>query len=409
MSMEKFADLYRSVGYVVQIKQSEIYLEKEGVNFRAVVDDDWKSSIKDYFKAKQYSFDEKKNILTAYKAIEFGLVRIDPAFTTRSDYEYIDKQKRVVKISACTHEFSLSLMASNVEPNPMKYLDMRLMRKANYRAPGKDGIIKLYKFDDLIVSTITAKYQVPRKIKHDLLRDEGLKAVKASLFKISYFTGECWELREAIQSIRSDQPIRNEDTDNSIPNTNYNDDLIKLYKVARSSIFPNQEFLSYYHILEYFFLLVSDENLHISIKSLINSPSFNSSYENVNKLLSVLKKNDSSSDETEMLRNVLRKYVDEEEFIQYVKCLEKDARKDIFTDTKKKVFGDSCAIRLEKGHALNNAAKVIKHIRNALVHSSDHYNREDCYIPFSESENVIVEFMPIIRFLSERIIFATTE
>lgn len=408
MSMEKFAELYKAVGYEIKIEESEIQLLKGEFKFKAPIDDEWKNSIRDYFRAKQYSFDEKKNILTAYKSIEVGLVRIDPAFSTRPDYEFED-QKKVVKISPCTHEFSLALMGSKAEPNPMEFLDRRLMRRAEHRSPGKDGFVKLFRFDDLVVSSITAKYQVPRKIKPDTLRSVGIQAIKSSLFKISYFSGECWELRETIQTIRSVQPERSEDSDGKIPRAKYNEDLVKLYKVARSSIFPNQEFLSYYHILEYFFLQVSDENLHISIKSLINSPSFSSSYESVNKLLSVLKKNDASSDETEMLRGVLRKYIDEEEFMEHVKVLERDFGKNIYTDTKKRFFGDSCSIRLEKGHALNNVAKVIKHIRNALVHSSDRYNREERYMPFSESESVIIEFMPIIRFLAEKIVFATSE
>lgn len=52
---------------------------------------------------------------------------------------------------------------------------------------------------------------------------------------------------------------------------------------------------------------------------------------------------------------------------------------------------------------------MIKQIRNALVHSSDKYNREDCFMPFSESESVVISYVPIIKYLAEKVIFSTAE
>jgi hypothetical protein len=64
---------------------------------------------------------------------------------------------------------------------------------------------------------------------------------------------------------------------------------------------------------------------------------------------------------------------------------------------------------LEKGHALNNTARVIKRIRNALVHSSDKFNREECFLPLSEAEAVVMEYIPIVKLLAEKVIFATAK
>lgn len=52
-----------------------------------------------------------------------------------------------------------------------------------------------------------------------------------------------------------------------------------------------------------------------------------------------------------------------------------------------------------------NAAAILKHVRNALVHSSDRYTREDCFLPFSDSEDVIIKYIPLVEFLAERVIF----
>jgi hypothetical protein len=115
----------------------------------------------------------------------------------------------------------------------------------------------------------------------------------------------------------------------------------------------------------------------------------------------------SSSDETEMLMRVLRKYVDEEELIEFISSSEDDAEEKIYTKSRE-VFGEKLHIQLRPDHAISNTAKLIKHIRNALVHSSDRYSRDDCHIPLTESEDIVREYIPLIRYLSEKVICAKT-
>ena len=55
---------------------------------------------------------------------------------------------------------------------------------------------------------------------------------------------------------------------------------------------------------------------------------------------------------------------------------------------------------------IGNTAKVIKHIRNSLVHSSDKFTREECVVPFSESESIVTRYIPIVKFLAEKVIYA---
>jgi hypothetical protein len=110
-----------------------------------------------------------------------------------------------------------------------------------------------------------------------------------------------------------------------------------------------------------------------------------------------------------MLLGVLRKYVSEEEFIDLINDLESKAGEKHFTKPKQPIFGERHPIGLDKGHALNGGASVIKHIRNALVHSSDKYAREDCFLPLSESDDVVVRYLPIVKFMAERVIFATAK
>lgn len=392
----------------MHVDGATIRVEHAGHSFVVEPDEAWTKSINAFFKAKQYAFDDSRHLLTAYKSIETQLVRLSPVFAIRSEYEYMDAHGGELRIAAASPEFCLAYITSKSPLKPLDLIKSRLESRAKSRTRRDDGSIRLYKFNDLVATPYTAKYCVSRKTDSSKLLSRAEIATKSALFKLAYATGDCLELRESIKPsnhLRS----RQEQLDNKVPNVIYNDDLIKYYKVAKSSIFPNQQFLSYYHVLEYFFLRVSDENLHTSIKAIVNSPTFNSNYENLTRLVGALKKHDSSSDETEMLKSVLAKYVDEDELIDFIQELEHAAGEKVYSDTKKRVFAQTATISLQKGHALHAAARVTKQIRNALVHSSDKYNREDCFLPLSESEHVVRLYVPLVRFLAERVIYATSK
>lgn len=408
MSLEKFADIYRNNGFAVDIDGNDLLLELDGIKVRVAVEEEWRSAMTFFFKAKQYSFDTTKRMLTGYKSVEFQLLRLDSGFSSRPDHEFTDAKGHTFRLSQATPEFILSALSSTIGKRQIEIVKRRITRRAEVRKHRSDGYIPM-RIDDILIMANTARYIVPRKLSLDLIETRGRERIKACLFKLAHSGNECWGLWESIRANGTRPTLSEETTDKSIPRANYNDDLVSFYKVAKSSQFPNQGFLSYYHILEYFFLRVADEIIHTSLKAQINSPSFSASYESINKLLSIVANVDNTSDETEMLKAVLIKYVPEDDLIDYIVIIEKETGEKLYSDNKREVFGEKATIRLEKGHAISNTAKVIKHIRNALVHSSDRYSRENCFLPFSESETVVEQYIPIVKFLAEKVIFATAE
>jgi hypothetical protein len=409
MSLDKFADIYRNVGFEVEITAHHLKLSLEDTIFQVPYSKDWVTLIGEYYKSKNLKFDYVRRILSSTQAVEVELVRIDPALYSRPDIAYTDQNENSVRITSASPNFTLSLMHITDDNGPPMIIKRRLLRRSQNRTPETRKLVTLYRFDDILFQPVTAEYTSAKKTNQLSLMDSGLDAIKSSLFKLSLSNGECWELRDAMPKLRSTAPSFHDSSDMSIPKCKYNDDLVKFYKVARSSAFPSQQFLSFYHILEYNFLRVSDEILHTNIKSMVNSPNFNSNYQNINKLIATLKKYDSSSDETEMLKAVLKKYVDEDALIEHIKEIENNAGRLIYTDTKKRIFGELGTIKLEKGHTIQNTSRAIKQIRNALVHSSDKFNREDCFLPLSESETTVTDYVPLLRFLAETVIFATSE
>jgi hypothetical protein len=68
-------------------------------------------------------------------------------------------------------------------------------------------------------------------------------------------------------------------------------------------------------------------------------------------------------------------------------------------------------MRIDNSHGsvIPNTARLLKHVRNAIVHSTDVYDRAERHLPFSESESMIADYIPIVRFLAERVLFGTAQ
>ena len=99
MSLEKFADIYRSNGFTVDIDSNDLLLELEGTKVRVAVEDEWGTAITTFFKAKQYSFDATKRMLISYKSVEFHLLLLDSGFSSKPDHEFSDVRGHVFRLS----------------------------------------------------------------------------------------------------------------------------------------------------------------------------------------------------------------------------------------------------------------------------------------------------------------------
>lgn len=190
----------------------------------------------------------------------------------------------------------------------------------------------------------------------------------------------------------------------NISNLKYDSSLLSFYKAAHNSNLPSQKFLDFYHIFEFLFLRVSEDVIYDKVKSYVNHSRFRSSPNEIDKLISMIKKHNTENDETEMLKKVLNKFINEDDIIEYINENQLDK-----TLKSKRIFGETFNLSNKNGHAISNIANILKHVRNALVHSSDRYKREDCHIPFSESEKLVSLFLPIMDFLAQKVIAGTAE
>lgn len=413
MSLASIVKRFTELGCHASIDGDDVDIQFDEIEARISIDSEWNDSIHNFYRARQYTFDEEKRILLSNRAVEYQVVRLDPGFYYRISHKFTDSTENQVILGPASKEFHLSYFESKSYEKSFQRIKERIQRRAQMRASraGRPSSKMSYKFEDLFFNFHTITYVSKRKPRNKNIEEISKSPVKACLFALAYKKEESWELSHEIKSkgLIYPRPAHESEEVLEIPRANYDDAAVTFYKVAKSSQFPSQVFLAYYHILEFHFLRVADESLFNAVCTQLNNPDFRSTYENVTKLLAAIKRNDNTSSEKEMLLGVLRKYVAEEEFIDFVQDLEKSAGEKHFSKPKQSIFGERYAIGLEKGHALNTGAIVIKHIRNALVHSSDKYTRDDCFIPLSESEDLVVRYIPIVRFMAERVIFATAK
>ncbi|TAI96688.1 MULTISPECIES: hypothetical protein [Pectobacterium] len=397
MPMNNIKDILEKNGCAVSVDGDFLDVNLDGERNRIKVTQDWIDAISSYKKSRQFSFDEGRKVLSGYKTVEAGVSRISQSFFLRPNYEFkSNNSKKVVFRSESTTDFILAFFFSN---EYSEYFNAIVKRRLTRK------VRRINVIEDILWKPPTIKYSVARKIDREKLLADATLCFENCLFKLAVDKGQCWELMKSRSKSKQIIYDETDDDEMTIPLAHYDLNLVKYYKVGVSSQFASQSFLSFYHVLEYNFLSVSDEELHSKIKSNIQSTSFNGKSSDIQNIINIVKRHTDRSDEKEMLIRVLRKYIDEDELIDFVSTLENKLGDKKYTKTRS-VFGESFNISLKKDHVISNVALVLKHIRNALVHSSDKYNREECHIPLTDSEYIIVDYIPIVKFLAEKLIYA---
>lgn len=241
---------------------------------------------------------------------------------------------------------------------------------------------------------------------------KAIDLIEGCLFNLTYLKGVSIVLEEELpkrQSIGESFQFEDNDFGNQLPlpKSKINRDVARFYQRGMAAEDSVNQFLSFYQVLEYFFLSVSDEELYRKLATLINDPSFSTKPKYLDKLIQATMSHKRESDETEMLRLVLIKHVEESDLIVFINAYENHLGDKWFTK-KRKLFGEENEVRNTHGHAIGNVAKRVKLIRNALVHSSDRYNRQENFIPTRAAEAEIRKEVPLVKYLAEKVLIASS-
>lgn len=373
------------------------FLKFRGNQIRVRLDDQWEEGYRTYLALNDTYFDEGDWTFTSSSVLDVPLSRLDTDFYRDEELVFANSNGDEVCIKRASYNYIFAFFDSEAY---IAYFESLVADRLSEEYKYGRGIAFIFR------SPVVATFRPMLALSPASVKPMGFECIRACLAKLAIEKDICYEISGPSNfSFGTSTP--QSATNWVIPSVVYDKNLISYYKVGKASPFSSQSFLAYYHVLEYYFLRVAEDSLHHRLRGLLNEPSFYATTDSLDRAISLIRKHDANDDETEMLRKVLIKFVAEEDFIAFVSELEAGHQEKKIYTRKTTVFGESFEISLREGHALSNAAKLLKHIRNAIVHSSDKYNREECHIPLTASEAVIFRYIPIVKYFAERVIFST--
>ena len=236
-------------------------------------------------------------------------------------------------------------------------------------------------------------------------------------FEFMYKTGvallEYNDLNDMFSMKLMDRSHFNPDNLENPPHREYINDVIDYYRLAMGSRDPYIQFISFYHIIEYFYDEVFKQRIIDDLKRKLTQPDF--SYKNKEKLYELvtlvrhrIKMNDElgRGNESESLRFVLEKFI----IISDLKTKLKEMSEDIvlYYQNNKVPFCKAPTIQWnESDHVYGNLSKRIYYVRNALIHSKSGKNDER-YKPYKDEEPLKKE-IPLIKAIAEMVIISSSK
>lgn len=194
-----------------------------------------------------------------------------------------------------------------------------------------------------------------------------------------------------------------------IPKLHYKDEVVKHYLMAIGDNHPILSYLSYYQVLEGYFLLASNEELISSVKKELKDPRFDIGKTNsLMKLINIVKTDKFNGRELDQLNTVLKRYIDFKKSKDFINEIEKSYFGSCYTG-EIKIFNEDLKINVgnEKDFIISLAERIYS-IRCALVHAKEDFsftNKKTIkYIPSVKNEECISKELPLMRFLAEEIL-----
>lgn len=198
------------------------------------------------------------------------------------------------------------------------------------------------------------------------------------------------------------------------PQLLYQEQLVEQYYMALTSEDPFVKFIGFYHIMEYFYEEVYNEDILKSVQHIIQHPGFSAKRtKDIAKIVDLIKKKNRlnkqefQGSELEALELTLKKFVNLSELVNDLTEFN-DSIVEYYRLTEISFSkGDAIDLRDVSNEKLYKklAARIYK-TRNSLVHSKSNESRlseRGVYNPFTNNKELAKE-IPLMRYISEAII-----
>lgn len=245
-----------------------------------------------------------------------------------------------------------------------------------------------------------------------------LRKMKTSFeFEFMYKTGNSLvEFLDILDMFPMDNGMRSRTSEKLIdtpPLRKYTEDVVDYYKQALASSDPYIKYISFYHVMEYFYDEVFKRKMVIDLKNKITHPDF--SYKDEDKIYEIamfvknrLRMNDETGqgNELESLKYVLNEYVSVDDLKARINTIDSNALNHY--QNNKVAFCNAPVIGWSDSQAVfTQLAKRIYFTRNSLVHSKSGKNKER-YRPYQDEKQLQLE-IPLVKAVAEAIIINSSE
>lgn len=245
-----------------------------------------------------------------------------------------------------------------------------------------------------------------------------LRKMKTSFeFEFMYKTGNSLvEFLDILDMFPMDNGMRSRISETLIdtpPLRKYTEDVVDYYKQALASNDPYIKYISFYHVMEYFYDEVFKRKMVIDLKNKITHPDF--SYKDEDKIYEIamfvknrLRMNDETGqgNELESLKYVLNEYVSVNDLKARINTIDSNALN--YYQNNKVAFCNAPVIGWSDSQAVfTQLAKRIYFTRNSLVHSKSGKNKER-YRPYQDEKQLQLE-IPLVKAVAEAIIINSSE
>ena len=245
-----------------------------------------------------------------------------------------------------------------------------------------------------------------------------LRKMKTSFeFEFMYKTGNSLvEFLDILDMFPMDNGMRSRTSEKLIdtpPLRKYTEDVVDYYKQALASSDPYIKYISFYHVMEYFYDEVFKRKMVIDLKNKITHPDF--SYKDEDKIYEIamfvknrLRMNDETGqgNELESLKYVLNEYVSVDDLKARINTIDSNALNHY--QNNKVAFCNAPVIGWSDSQAVfTQLAKRIYFTRNSLVHSKSGKNKER-YRPYQDEKQLHLE-IPLVKAVAEAIIINSSE
>lgn len=326
------------------------------------------------------------------------------------------------KIGMCSVEYCIFLLVLLIERSKKEnrsrvILPDKLRHGFPYRVDNFDAEAVL-DWKNLL-SGFMREYSIKIVNPHYCSIEEARKKKEAFVFEFIYKTEQVIAEYVDIDDILPTSKISRRMHENvpkaieNIPRREYISDVVDYYRLAFSSADPYIKYISFYHIMEYFYDEVYKKKIVADLIKKITHPDF--SYKDEEKVYEIatfvknrMHLNDESGqgDELESLKYVLKEYIE----IDYLKnrLNSIDPESILFYQNNKVPLCKAPTIPWNDSEGVyTHMAKRIYFTRNSLIHSKSGKNRER-YKPYKDEKELQKE-IPLVRIIAEMIIINSSK